>query len=583
MFRTTSLALRATFALALLWLLATPRPVAAGVPASLEPVATVNLIDGRLGVKRPGLKTWYRGYGQMSLYVGDRVATDAASRAIIAFRVGGRVGLGKATCLELIGTPRSHGVESAHALRRVRVLRGAVWSKFDRQHEPFYFQTRRSLVAIHGTELVIEESGTPAGETSVEVLEGQVAYTPLPTTATPDRPAAPAEQTVPAGSKLSFDHASVPTVKNYGTDELRTEMDHKYPGLHDGVVRQILGVAAKYTPYAGFAMKVIDNPNRVAHGFISQELRKSKEGNILNDLANAINFGGDDPKKPDFPGELMPNQTAADPNDLRFAWKDYQNRPEFVVLVSRDEGMRTYDWTGRVKGTELPYTPDAVPLDAGQTYYWRVIGLGKDGKPRGKAAQSWFKVSPGYVPPAKNTELAVAMDAEVTTDAALEAAPAAPRPKAAPAKPRPAKAVARAPNAAGQPGMEIVEPVAFQNPSLKKPPEVKTTAVTIVGYAFDARGIRSVRVGGEDVEMAKLDFSDPSRLLRRAATATRCSSALASTTTRASPRSTARSTTWRRCAACWSMRSGAAIRRTTCACWPREAARRRRKRTSGPP
>ncbi|MBM3463672.1 MAG: FecR domain-containing protein [Armatimonadetes bacterium] len=343
----------------------------------VNPVATMDLTDGTVGVRRPGTPTWYAGFNGMSLYVGDRIGTDKNSRAIVRFSIG-RIGLAKGTVLALVGSAGTKKLEAPNALRYVRVLKGAIWVKFDKKHEPFYFRAKQSLVCIKDTELVVED--TVEDGTRVDVLEGEVTCTPCKDNASEAAVEAAQKadtQPISAGTTVSLNDEAVPTVHREGADELRKDAEQRYPGLREGVVREILGVAARYIPYGDLGLKIIDNPNKAAADIVEQEVSRRTGIDAAGALSRIIT--GDDPGKPNFPAELSPNMTQANPDDLVFSWKDYKNRPEFSVMLSQDEQMRTLDWTGKVKGTQMRFPKDALPLQPGTRYIggWLIISMGR--------------------------------------------------------------------------------------------------------------------------------------------------------------------------------------------------------------
>ncbi|MCA9777599.1 MAG: hypothetical protein KC800_12810, partial [Candidatus Eremiobacteraeota bacterium] len=66
---------------------------------------------------------------------------------------------------------------------------------------------------------------------------------------------------------------------------------------------------------------------------------------------------------------------------------------KYFVMVGRDDQMDDLVWTYQTPGddTSVNYPGDAKPLTPGR-YYWRVIGLDKEGEPVKKAAQTWVEV-----------------------------------------------------------------------------------------------------------------------------------------------------------------------------------------------
>jgi hypothetical protein len=515
------------------WILAT----VAAASAAPEPVGEIHLMEGRVGVFRPGLPTWYAGFAQMPLYVGDQIATDGSSRAIIELRLGGTLGLDHATAIHIVGTRPE--VEGPGALRDVKVMRGAVWSKFSKQHEPFHFRTGQGIVTITGTELVIEEATDSGG--SVEVLEGQVTYAPA---STPQAPAdgAPAAAPTPvvaaAGTQVKM--SQVPTVNTYPARDLRREAEKRHPGLRDGVIQQVLGAVGRYIPYSGLINRYVADPKQAAI-----DLARQQTGNndVLNQAANAVQVLFNAHPDEGFPTGLSPDRATVNPNELAFSWQDAGHHDRYLVVVSLDEQFRSYDWTATTSGSMLRFPADAMPLAPGQTYYWRVVGLSRSNKPQGKASQSFFTVPADYRPPASTADLSsavgppdrpIALDPHVAPSPVVPLPPPSgkhangprvPHPKPLPASSRPVNTKPK-PVAAKPKPAATAKPVAVSKPDGARHPgrygvgrapgwqldplqiPSGATEATFTGWAWDAKGVASVTIDGHAATLVPVSSFD---------------------------------------------------------------------------
>lgn len=380
-----------------------PHPADAAGAAPV--VANVVAINGALTVQRPPNSGWFSGFEQMPDYVQDHLKTDANSLAALEFRVGGRIGINKGTEVEIVGPRDVTDVTKRGTVERLVLRSGTIWAKFAKQHEQFKIQTESTVIGIRGTEFVVETDANK--DTTVSVLEGQVEYT---TGAQKDAEGTGAQANAPGpatgvagpGTKVTIAYQKVPVVKQYANpDELRKENEQKYPALNNWFVRTVLGAAFSRVPYGGLAFGIVSDPNTAAQQLMNAAVSQATSRVPFGGMIPGISVGGGQKKKePDFVYGLTPDQKDADPNGLTFNWKPYKDAGEYLLLLSKDEKMDTLDWSTRVKGESAPYPANGMPLMAGQKYFWRLLVLDNEGKPKGKvkASQTWFTVPATYKP-----------------------------------------------------------------------------------------------------------------------------------------------------------------------------------------
>lgn len=342
-------------------------------------VASVTAIEGSLSVQRQGQPRWYGGYVKMPDFVRDRLKTDTQSMAALDFVTGGRVGLGKGSEIEIQGDGQ---IQHATGAAQVVVLNGGtMWAKFSPQEKPFQVRTKTAVMAVKGTEFTVECGADET--TTLSVLEGKVAYS------SPDDPAQAAAMAT-EGMQITLALKKVPVVKTYPVGTLRQRLQERFPGLDHWLVRQYVGNVWKGIENNPQAVQVITDPNKAV-----ADIRRRVSASLDPLRRLGIQVPGVDPggEKPDFPSGLSPDQAEADGSGLVFRWDPLEGCEEYAVLVSRDEGMGSLDWSARTRGTSVAYPTNGFPLKGGTRYFWRVIGLDGKGNPVGKAGQTFFTAS----------------------------------------------------------------------------------------------------------------------------------------------------------------------------------------------
>lgn len=364
-------------------------PLAQGAPTA-PAIASVAAINGTLSVQRAGQGRWCDGYVQMPDYLQDRLKTDTSSMAAIDFNSGGRVGINKGS--EVLLTSTGATSTGAGGMQTLSVQSGTVWAKFQKQEKPLRIQTKTAVFTIKGTEFVVEAASNDS--TTLSVLEGEVGYAPIQENGEVGAEVGSAQ----AGAEITINYKQVPVAKQYEPKQLRKSLEGRFPALNNWFVRQVLGQVLSRVPYSGLAVSIITDPNKAAVDFAASQASRLPGGGVLGGL---ISSAANKPKEPDFPAGLTPDQQEQNPSSLTFNWKPFRKCKEYLVLVSKDEKMDALDWSARVGSSSAAYPPSAFPLSPGTKYFWRVIGLNNEGKPEGKASQTWFTVPSSYVPPSQ--------------------------------------------------------------------------------------------------------------------------------------------------------------------------------------
>jgi len=345
--------------------------------AGSEGVATLVQLSGEV-TYRPANGAWYAAWPELRNRLLDHVRTGAKSVATLEFDVGGRVGVNQDSEIQIVGE-RQYEAVGQEGFRRILLKAGGIWARVTRQRSELQVQTSGGVMGIKGTEFVVETA--PDGPTTLSVLEGSVEV----------RPAVGEPVLADAGTKVTFDPATVPVVKTYeDPQDLRKEVMQGW-----GTFNQVAGplMAATGTGavsyYGGMALDVVTDPAQAARDFAaSQVSSRVPMGGLLGGAISGA--GRSRPKSPDFPLGLTPDQAGLGDSPPTFSWAPVEKAAGYVLLLSRDEGMATLDWTARIEQAEARYPVNGPPLQPGR-YFWRLIALDSKGKPLGRASQTWFE------------------------------------------------------------------------------------------------------------------------------------------------------------------------------------------------
>ncbi|MFH1454610.1 MAG: FecR family protein [Armatimonadota bacterium] len=356
-----------------------------------EKVAEVAAVEGVLEVKRIDKDAWNSAPVKSPGYIEDEFKTGENSVADIEFLAGGHVGLNTNTAIKITGIRQAEDVTERSLLQKIILNTGAIWTKFTDQDKKIEFQTKSGVLAIKGTEFVMEEN-TESKKTEVYVLEGEVAYN-----------TAGSVISAKAGDKITIPWEDVPVVHHYKPEELRKECENKYSELY-GALKNILNFISMAQSLSGgsfidsgsmyygyMAAEVINDPNEAVKNYAVSEASKHVPGPFGSILGSAVRSESKKKKEPDFPVDLNPNQNTISSENLNFTWKPYKGADSYWIFVSPREDMKELYWAQQVLESKAGYPSWAKNLEEGQKYYWRVIAS-KGDKPLGKASQTFFCV-----------------------------------------------------------------------------------------------------------------------------------------------------------------------------------------------
>lgn len=352
-------------------------------------VAQVAEIKGMLEVKKSSDTAWSSASVKMPAYIQDQFKTDENSVADLEFLVGGHVGINKNTIIEITGVRDAKDVTKKSLTQKIILKAGAIWAKFSGQDKSLQFQTQGGVLAIKGTEFVVEENSA-SKETKIYVLEGEVAYT------TPKE-----EIKAKAGDKITIPWENVPVVKHYEPAELKNECKNNFAELYEGIknILQFVSMAQSFSGasvmdtsslgYASMAVDVISNPAEAVKNYAVNTASSYVPGPFGSLISSAATSESKQEKKPDFPTGLSPDQTEISDINPYFSWGSYEGADSYLVLLSPKEDMKDLYWSQQVTSTSVQYPSWAKTLEKGVKYYWRVIAACND-KPLSKASQTFF-------------------------------------------------------------------------------------------------------------------------------------------------------------------------------------------------
>lgn len=353
-----------------------------------QKVAQVADIKGALEVKKQN-SDWSYASVKMPAYVQDQFKTDNSSVADLEFLIGGHVGINKNTVIEITGERDIKDLTKRTFTQKVVLKAGAIWAKFKGQDKNLQFQTRGGVLAIKGTEFVMEEK-PDAKQTQVSVLEGEVLYT-----------TAKGEISAKAGDKITIPWQDVPVVRHYKPEELKKECENNFADLYNAI-KDIIGfvvmaqaisgqsiVDSGTLGYACMAAEVINNPADAVKNYAVSAASSYVPGPFGSMISGAAS--NKEEKKPDFPTGLSPDQIEAEGLNPSFSWSAFPGADSYLVLLSPQEDMKDLYWSQEVPSTSAQYPNWAKTLQTGTKYYWRVIAASGN-KAVSKASQTFFTV-----------------------------------------------------------------------------------------------------------------------------------------------------------------------------------------------
>ncbi|MDH5426583.1 MAG: FecR family protein [Nitrospirota bacterium] len=162
---------RALFGLGVLTLFLTSGGFATSALAEQESVGTAKKgIGGFVIVRMDGIEERLEGNGNLQLYEGDVLKTEAASQALIEFSNGIQVALNENTEFTIL----SRWEKASGFTRILRLKQGEVWVDTQGGPKPLEIETPVATAAVKGTEFDLLVS--PDGQSTLTVIKGVVEF-----------------------------------------------------------------------------------------------------------------------------------------------------------------------------------------------------------------------------------------------------------------------------------------------------------------------------------------------------------------------------------------------------------------------
>ncbi len=297
--------------------------------AGSEGVATMIQLSGEVAFRNAN-GPWYAAYPELRHRLLDHVRTGAGSVATLEFDVGGRIGLNDDSEIQIVG---ERGVEEVGktGFRRLILRAGGVWARVTRQTDELQVQTSGGVMGVKGTEFVVETAED--GPTTLSVFEGTVEV----------RPVQGDPLLAGAGTRVTFDPATVPVVKTYeDPEQLRREVMDGWGTFNAaaGPLMSATGTGA-VSYYGGMALDVVMDPGKAARDFAaSQVSARVPLGGLFGGAISSA--GRNSNQKPDFPTGLGTGPDGA------------RRRAPRVQLGAAREGGRVRGYTQSGRGRAGP-------------------------------------------------------------------------------------------------------------------------------------------------------------------------------------------------------------------------------------
>ena len=167
----TSYLQRSLIGLGIMTLLLTSGGFQSSALAEQESVGTAKKgIGGFLIVRTDGIEERLEGNGNLQLYEGDVLKTQAASQALIEFSNGIQVALNENTEFTIL----SRWEKASGFTRILRLKQGEVWVDTQGGPKPLEIETPVATAAVKGTEFDLLVS--PDGQSTLTVIKGVVEF-----------------------------------------------------------------------------------------------------------------------------------------------------------------------------------------------------------------------------------------------------------------------------------------------------------------------------------------------------------------------------------------------------------------------
>lgn len=323
----------------------------AGPPAVL--VGSVVDIDGpSLATSKQTENRWFAAYPTMKTYLNEKLRCDDSTSASLEFLVGGRAVLAPGSEVE---------VTSRKDVTLLKISRGSIWAKFDKQEKALQIQTAGGVLGIEGTEFVVDVDDT--GETAVDVIEGAVKVTAVDG----QSEVLNGGERVRLGRRLfrrerfaarSSDEAFV------RSQSLKRARRKKFGPL---VERNLLRPRPRYKQ----ARYLSSDYQRLTDSLNDPSLYQKKGREARRPLLKS---------RWESPNPNVSAITATNPGP-RLSWNPIPGAASYAVAVTEESSGKGLVWRTMIKDTHLAYPKNGPELDQGREYFVFVLGLKDDGRP----------------------------------------------------------------------------------------------------------------------------------------------------------------------------------------------------------
>lgn len=240
-------------------------------------VATISAMKGTISVMHQTSKTWDKGYEKMPLYVNDVLKTDKGSYADVKFAIGGQVGVNENTTIQITGSRQVSSSGKESFIQKIVITAGEIWAKITKQQEEMQFETKGGVIAIKGTEFVVEVN-PDTDETIISLIEGKISFYDLKNIETIFKP----------GDKGTI-LGGILQIEKFLPQDLKKNLESKFKNL-----KNILNLI-------NMDPNTIPDPN-----------------SILNSLPSDPNHTNFAPQTDPTPNPDVINSLPADPNHINF-------------------------------------------------------------------------------------------------------------------------------------------------------------------------------------------------------------------------------------------------------------------------
>jgi hypothetical protein len=330
--------------------------------AQPKPVATVESIagDGRLLYQDAGKPSWFRAFVDMENYLGQHLKTDAGSMATLRFKLGGLANLSRGSEIEIVGERDVQSVGNTLLLKS-----GSLWAKVDKQKKELQIKTAGGVMAIKGTEFVVQVQEN--GDTKLSLLEGSVVVQP---------DLGESYQAEP-GSEVIFGRGRPLVAQLRSTRELlqklRQDLGDNFFEMRQNLQQtrqQMLDLRGDLVN-SGQAMRASGEATResILNSLSQAGLRSRSKGTQRRPEGGQVTFDA----------QGLPTFSYAD-----------QGASQYALFLSRGDSFReNLAWAVRSSQNRVTYPADGRPLEPG-FYRWRVVPLDASGQPMGTAVEGSF-------------------------------------------------------------------------------------------------------------------------------------------------------------------------------------------------